>query len=637
MTTTEVGAAYVTIIPSAKGFARSLQKSIAKEFGGAKLDKMIEQALAGHTVTLPVRPEIRPGDLPDELPVRRGREPKLPVRVDPLTKALQDDVRRQLAALSREVSAQIDVNADTDDLRTEISDAISAVERTLVADIPTEPGGRRDYERQLRAQVDDVSRRVRARIDADVDVDRSLRDGRVDAAGETVGRSLASSITSSVTSALGAVSGPVLFGGLVLAAVAVAPLIGASIAAGILGVLGGGVIAAGIMSLANNPTMQRAAGGLAGTIQSVLARAAEPLIGTEEQPGPLLYAIETLTDLVVELEPSIRQMFAAIGPYIPILAQGFAEFLREAMPGILAAVEAAGPFLESLAYNLGPLGQVVGDFLTAIAESGPAATMAMNVLLELVKMMITQAGTLIYVLSAAFGGIYDWFLKAAEWVQAAWDKITSIVDTDGATVKQKVEALVGATLRFLAGLWEKLTGGAKNALNSVTSQFSSLGGRIKNAVGNLGTLLLQAGRNVVQGLIDGIKSKFGALGTVASSLAGTIRNYLPFSPAKEGPLSGRGNPYYSGQSIVQLLASGVTSTLGTARAAADDLAGTFALGGSPVATAPTVGGYGLTAATTAPAPLTVEWVGGDGDPIVQALRDHVRIYYSGSAQAALGS
>jgi hypothetical protein len=36
-----------------------------------------------------------------------------------------------------------------------------------------------------------------------------------------------------------------------------------------------------------------------------------------------------------------------------------------------------------------------------------------------------------------------------------------------------------------------------------------------------------------------------------------IRDNVPHSPAKEGPLSGKGDPLYSGQKIVQRLAAGM--------------------------------------------------------------------------------
>lgn len=638
----EVGTAYVAIIPSAKGFAKNLQKEIAKEFAGSNLDKLIADALAGNPVSLPVKPTVDPGDVPDEVPVRRGKEPKLPVKLDPLTRQLQADIRRELAGITQQ-ALTLDVDADTADLRAEISDAIAGVEATLSADVPTEPAGRAEYARLLREQVDAVAEKVRARIEADVDVDvdtdktrlagerigDKVADAALPALGDTMNQGLGAALGSLGNNQVISTVGTALALG--LGAVA-APLLAASLSGAVLAGVGGGVIGLGILGVMDDPRFKSAASRLGDTIKSTLITAAAPLLGTEEAQGPLLQAMQTLENLVIEIGPSLEQMFTAIGPYIPVLAEGFADFVREAMPGLLKAVEASGPILEVIAQNLGPLGEDVGGFLTTMAELGPAAADALNVIFFIVGLLIDQAAVLLYALGSAFGGLFNLAQEAKDRVQIMWDFISNLFTTVGASVKEKAEALVGAILRK----FRELVDGSKRAIDSAVGFFADLPGRISKAVGNLGGLLLDAGKNVVQGLIDGIKSMFGALERTSSSMAGTIRKYLPFSPAKEGPLSGRGSPELSGRTIVDMLAAGITGNLGTARQAADRLAGTFALGASPLTTAP-AGGYALAAATQAPAGLTVEWVGGDGDPIIRAIREHTRIYYGGSVQAAIGS
>ncbi|MCX5119210.1 hypothetical protein OG992_18655 [Micromonospora sp. NBC_00362] len=625
---TEAGTAFVALIPSARGFARALKKDIAKEFAGSKLDTLIADAFAGTSVSVPVKPTIRPGDVPDELPVRPGQEPTLPVRLDPLTKQLQDDVRRELGVLTRDVSARIDVDADTADLRTDIATAISQVEASLRAQVPTEPAGRREYERQLRAQVAEVSRTVRARIEADVDVDKSLRDGRINAAGETIGRSLASSIVSSLGSGLSTLAGPATFIGVIAAAALAGPLVGAALAGGILAAIGGGVIGLGIVALAGDPRLKSAATKLSTTIKDTLAKAAGPLLGTEQAPGPLLRAMETLQKLVVEIGPSLEKMFAAIGPYIPGLAEGIADFVRAVMPGLLAAVQAAGPILEVIALNLGPLGQAVGNFLALMAALGPAAADALNVIFYLINHVIGVAGNLIYALGAAFGGLFQWVKELRASIAAGWAHIVQIFTGGNATVKQRIEALIGSAIRLFTGLWDKLTGGARKALSSVASTFGGLRGRITSAVGNLGGLLYGAGRSIIQGLINGIRSMFAYLQSTLNWVTSVI-------PSWKGPPSrDRKLLEPAGSSIMGGLIRGIRGELPALRS---ELGGVTALvAGTPLAAA-AAGGYGLSTPAPAPAPLVAQWVGGDGDPIIRAIREHTRIYYGGSPNMAFGS
>src|SRR3546814_4735569 len=53
----------------------------------------------------------------------------------------------------------------------------------------------------------------------------------------------------------------------------------------------------------------------------------------------------------------------------------------------------------------------------------------------------------------------------------------------------------------------------------------------------------------------------GRLASAAASMAGTIRDYLPFSPATEGPLSGLGNPEQSGMKIAEMVSEGITQNV----------------------------------------------------------------------------
>ncbi|MFI6238335.1 hypothetical protein ACIBEF_00485 [Micromonospora sp. NPDC050795] len=626
---TEVGTAYVAIIPSARGFARTLQKAIAKEFAGSKLDKMIEDAFAGASVSVPVKPVIRPGDVPDELPVRPGQEPTLPVRLDPLTKALQDDVRRELGSLTRE-AVKIDVGADTDDLRAEVSAAISAVEASLSAEVPTEPAGRAEYERQLRAQVAEVSRTVRARIQADVDVDldKPLRDGRITTAGETIGRTLASSVVSSFGSGISTLAGPAAFVGLVAAAAVAGPLIGAALAGGILAALGGGVIALGIVGVKDDPRFKAAAADLGATMKSTLSKAAAPLLGEPGKPGPLLRAMEILKQLVIDIGPSLEQMFAAIGPYIPGLAQGFADFVKAVMPGLLAAVQAAGPIIEVIALNLGPLGAALGTFLGVMAALAPAAADALNVIFFLINHVIGVAGDLIYGLGAAFGGLFQWVKDLRESIAAGWAHIVNIFTGGTATVKQRIEAFIGSAIRLFTGLWDKLTGGARRALSSVASTFSGLRGRITSAVGNLGSLLYNAGRSIINGLINGIRSALGALQSTLNYVTSVIPDW------KGPPDRDRKLLEPAGSSIMGGLIRGIRGELPALRS---ELGGvTTLVAGTPLAAVP-AGGYGLS--TTAPKPgvPALAFVGGAEDSFMRWLRENIRIDYGGDPNAALAS
>lgn len=103
----------------------------------------------------------------------------------------------------------------------------------------------------------------------------------------------------------------------------------------------------------------------------------------------------------------------------------------------------------------------------------------------------------------------------------------------------------------------RLNAAVVNRVRNVLSNVRNIPSRIRSALGNIGSLLYTAGRNVIQGLINGIRSQIGNIGSSMSSIAGTIRSYLPFSPAEVGPLSGAGSPDRSGEEIVRMIADGM--------------------------------------------------------------------------------
>src|SRR5690625_4329264 len=61
-------------------------------------------------------------------------------------------------------------------------------------------------------------------------------------------------------------------------------------------------------------------------------------------------------------------------------------------------------------------------------------------------------------------------------------------------------------------------------------------GEIPSVITRIGPKLFNAGRNIITSLIDGIKSRVSSITSTMGDVASTIRGFLPFSPAKFGPL-----------------------------------------------------------------------------------------------------
>lgn len=293
---------------------------------------------------------------------------------------------------------------------------------------------------------------------------------------------------------------------------------------------------------------------------------------------------------------------------------------------VIAAVAAAiGPLLIILGMTISAIGQIgaVLKFIVPLFKLAAAAKMLFNAALWLspitwiVLGIIALIAVIILIIvywdeiAAATAAAWDWIVaklsQAWEWIKAtaasvwesikqffadlwesikgffvsAWESIISTVDSAQQRVIAFVMGLVAKVLSWInrlaalpgmvAGFFQDMYQRAVQRGQSLLSFVRSIPSRITSALGNLGSLLRGAGRNVIQGLINGIRSMIGRVGSEMSNIASTIRSYLPFSPAKEGPLSGGGAPEVSGARIAETLGEGILSELHRIDQAADAL------------------------------------------------------------------
>lgn len=129
----------------------------------------------------------------------------------------------------------------------------------------------------------------------------------------------------------------------------------------------------------------------------------------------------------------------------------------------------------------------------------------------------------------------------ANWLSSAKQKVADFASS----VKQKA---LDAGRDFLQGV--------SDGMNSAVEFVKGIPRRVLDALGNLGGLLVESGKSMLRGLADGIRQGVtGAIDAVKKGLK-DIRSFFPFSPAKKGPFSGHGWVLYSGVSIAEALGEG---------------------------------------------------------------------------------
>lgn len=369
--------------------------------------------------------------------------------------------------------------------------------------------------------------------------------------------------------------------GLSIATVAITT-VGALISAATISVAGLGVIGIGAAILKSRPEIKAAFGGLVKEAKNILTAAAEPLI------KPFQDAAKQFNLTLLGLTPQIHAAFAGSAPLVAPLVNGLNQLAEGVLPGLIRLIQSGQPVFDALGQSLGILGQSVGQAFSNISAGGPAAGQALIDVARLLGKLIEGVSLLIVGLAIAYGQIRSFITGTIRLFQLLFDvlvghsiipdlvsRILGLFGTLVSGAVRHVLNLVNTVIGLFSSLLSRGASAAAQLRDSVVRAFSQLyaGARnnignlldlafrlprlILSAVGDLGHILYRSGRSAVQGLINGMKSLFGSVAGTASSLAGIVSDHLPFSPAKKGPLSGRGYTLYSGQALVSDFARGM--------------------------------------------------------------------------------
>ncbi len=151
-------------------------------------------------------------------------------------------------------------------------------------------------------------------------------------------------------------------------------------------------------------------------------------------------------------------------------------------------------------------------------------------------------------------------LVTGHWSKA-WTDMQNTVTQVWNAIKEFLSAAWSAIEQAAVAWWNAMIGGVKSGAEDLIGYVRTIPGMILAALGDVGHLLWNAGVSIIKGLIGGITSMIGSIGHAIGNVVSTIKSFLPFSPAKQGPLSGAGDPYYSGLSIGKKIAAGITASL----------------------------------------------------------------------------
>ena len=232
------------------------------------------------------------------------------------------------------------------------------------------------------------------------------------------------------------------------------------------------------------------------------------------------------------LEPLITAfgyLFQTIFEAIQIIVGRVMDWISEKISAIWNAIVAfLTPILEGIRTTFetiwNAISTTISTVLTAIQD---AVTTVWNAV----------SGFISSVLSAIWNVVSSIWNRISSAVSNVLNAIQSVVSNIWNSIKSTISNVMQSISSTVSSIWD-------NIRSAVSDKISGIKSTIQNgfdaAVGYIKGLASDAwnwGRDIIQGIIDGIQSAIGWLADCVTNVADTIRDFLHFSVPDKGPLT----------------------------------------------------------------------------------------------------
>lgn len=272
----------------------------------------------------------------------------------------------------------------------------------------------------------------------------------------------------------------------------------------------------------------------------------------------------------------VKAVWGFIGPYIIGGIKAWWAYVQWVWNGLVKITTTVFNWVKGIIQSVW---SVIGPYVIAAAQ-------------KIWDFLTLAWKTISTVTNTVWTGVKNFFITLWNTIVAiflsARDRVVAIIDG--------IKAIVDKIRNFFG----QLKAAADKGVGPLIDFVKGIPGKIFGALGNVGSMLYDSGKKIIQGLIDGLKSMANKVKDTAKDILQGIRNLFPFSPAKEGPFSGKGWTKYSGQALIRDFTKGINAesdlSFSAALGALDNLSlslnpATSTPGGSaPVSTTNVAGG-----------------------------------------------
>ena len=314
------------------------------------------------------------------------------------------------------------------------------------------------------------------------------------------------------------------------------------------------------INVTSNTTQEMAdamMGGFGGSIES-LKSSIDVLMTSlgrlaAEYLTPVIDKIQGVIDNFMALDDETKNhiiqiagIVAAVGPILLIVGK--------VITGIGAVISAVGTITSAI----GAIIPIITGIGSAISAALPIIAGVAAPVLGIVA-AITAVIAAIVLLITHWDQVKEYTMQVVQAMLQTWENFKTMLINKWTEIKTKISSTVQTLLTTIKSKFEEIKTSVVEKVTSLKDKavetFQNLLSKIKETIGNIKNTIvegfenaieyitslpgkaIQWGADIINGIVDGIRSAFGNLVSAVSDIASTISSYIHFSVPDVGPLA----------------------------------------------------------------------------------------------------
>lgn len=229
----------------------------------------------------------------------------------------------------------------------------------------------------------------------------------------------------------------------------------------------------------------------------------------------------------------LQNVWNTIGPIIMIaltaIITGIQTFTATITPLLQAGIQVIQTIFQTAATIISTVWNGLWNTISTVVQgTWTIITTIINTALTVIQGIIQLALAVVNGnWSAAWSAIQG--IASAVWggiqgvVAAGVGMVSGVVSAACSTIRSVWAALWNGVRSIVSSVWGGIVGTVSNMVGRVGSVVSGIGGTVRSAVSGAGSWLVDAGRNIIQGLINGITGMVGSLySSITNALSGLV-------------------------------------------------------------------------------------------------------------------